>query len=159
MPISDKNFSEAFSKEVVYLKSDLLKAKYSNHYKEIRTKPGHAELVINPLEFGLYKHEQWAFQREFRFVLFISPLDNELDLEADNFHEIISQSLMKYIQAEWESPIKDFFVTLDPASIANMEITLGPHCTDVDIQTILTLREKYGLDRDLKKSGVRIRKK
>jgi hypothetical protein len=86
-------------------------------------------------------------------------MDTDLDLGADNFHEIISQSLMKYIQAEWESPIKDFYVSLNPASIATMEITLGPHCSKEDINQVKTLREKYGIVCELNKSGVRIRNK
>lgn len=159
LPFSEKNTNKAFSKEVVYLSEKELNTKYSDHYGEKPIKPGHLELNLKPNDFGLYKHVQWAFQKEFRFVLGISPMDEKIDLYNCNLHESMIQSLMKYIQAEWESPIKDFFVTLDPASITNMEITLGPHCTDEDIQTILTLREKYGLARDLKKSGVRIRKK
>ena len=159
MPISDKNFTEALSENVVYLEDKQLKAKYSNHYREKPTKPGHAELVINPLEFGLYKHERWAFQKEFLFVLFISPIDKEINLYDKNINESMVGSLMKYVQAEWESPIIDFFVSLDPASIANMEITLGPHCTEEDISTVKSLREKHGVEGEILKSGVRMRKK
>lgn len=159
LALSNSDLKKAFSKHVIYLSEDDLKAKYSSHYREKPTKPGHVELFISPLEFGLYKHERWAFQKEFRFVLFISPMDKEINLYDNNIHESMVDSLMKYVQAEWESPIKDFFVTLDPASIANMEITLGPHCTEEDIQTVLTLRKKYGVTGKVLKSGVRIRKR
>ncbi len=158
LSLSHSDVRKAFSKEVIYLSEDNLKAKYSNHYREKPTKPGHAELVISPLEFGLYKHERWAFQKEFRFVLFISPMDKEINLYDKNIHESMTNSLMKYIQAEWESPIKDFFVTLDPTSITNMEITLGPHCTAEDEYIVSALREKHGIVGGLNKSGVRMRK-
>jgi hypothetical protein len=59
--LSNSDVKKAFSKHVIYLSDDELIAKYSNHYAEKGTIPGHAELVITPLEFGLYKHERWAF--------------------------------------------------------------------------------------------------
>lgn len=158
LPISDSNAKKAFSKEVIYLPESDLKSKYSDHYNEKLTKPGHAGLIIKPIDFGLYKHEQWAFQKEFRFVLFICPMDKKVDLRQSNFHQAINHSLMKYIQAEWLSPIKDFFVKLDPNSIENMEIILGPHCTDEDVNLVQSLRKKYGIVGDLNKSEVRMRK-
>ncbi|SFB40020.1 hypothetical protein [Algoriphagus aquimarinus] len=158
LPISDSNAKKAFSKEVIYLPERELKIKYSDHYNEKLTKPGHAGLIMKPIDFGLYKHEQWAFQKEFRFVLFISPMDKEINLSAKNFHQPMVNSLMKYIQAEYISPIKDFFVKIDPNSIENMEITLGPHCTEEDIRHVQSMRQKHGIVGDLYKSGVRLRR-
>ena len=157
LPTSDKNFKKAFSKEVVYLTDEELKAKYSGHYSEKLTKPGHAELTINPIDFGLYKHERWAFQKEFRFVLFICPIVDSNKLPNKIMHESINHALMKYIQADWKSPLKDFFVRLDPISKENMEITLGPHCTEEDARLVSALIQKHGIVRVLKKSGVRMR--
>lgn len=159
IPFSEERTNKAFSKEVVYLSEKELITKYSNNYKEKTIQPGHMELSINPLDFGLYKHVRWEFQKEFRFVLGICPMDEKIDLDNNNLHESMIQSMMKYIQAEWESPIKDFFVSLDPASITNMEITLGPHCTEEDIRTVKFLREKHGVEGEILKSGVRMRKK
>lgn len=75
LSISDSNSKKAFSKEVIYLSENELKNKYSDHYTEKPIKLGHVGLAIKPIDFGLYKHEQWAFQKEFRFVLLLAQVE------------------------------------------------------------------------------------
>jgi len=85
-------------------------------------------------------------------------MDEEINLLDKDIHETIVPSLMKYIQYGAESPIKDFYVRLETSSLENMEITLGPHCTEEDELQVSELRQKHGIDGVLKKSEVRIRK-
>lgn len=156
-PNSTDEINGYFQKDVIYLTENELKKKYQNIYSENSTKSETVQIRIDSKNFGLYKHEHWDFQREFRFVLFICPIEEKYSVFDKNFYEKISPSLMKYIHSESNSKLKDFYIDLDRDSIKNMEIILGPHCTDDEKRIVNELREKNKIIGTISESSVKIK--
>lgn len=149
----------AFAKDVKYLDEVSLKAKYIDLYKESINKLNNKfEISMAPLEFGLYKHKRWEFQKEFRFVLFIVPLYQKPVFIERNIDEVMLNSLRDHLLFEKISPIKDFFVKLSDESIKEMEITMGPLTTNADEINVKSLLKKHGISTTVYKSNSAIRK-
>jgi hypothetical protein len=107
------------------------KVEYSKDYKKqsqsainYTLKSGKPFLDILTCEVGKYKNERWAFQEEIRFALTIVPT---IKNPITNQFEIIQS-----IQLGIEVPIKFYDLKMDDTAFSNMEITIGPHCTNSD---------------------------
>lgn len=148
-----------FAKAVEYLDTTELTEKYADIYSEnIDHEGGSFQLLIKPIDFGRYKHKRWEFQKEFRFVLFVCPLDEKPNFLDPNVHDKMTRTLYNYLKDERESPIKDFYVGLSNESIKEMEITMGPLSTNADEIIVQSLMEKYGITGSILKSISAIRK-
>lgn len=148
-----------FTKDVVYLDDQMLEDKYKDIYNhKLNEANGTFEIKIAPIEFGKFKHKRWAFQNEFRFVMFICPLDRKYDVKDKNAMNLMTTTFYDYLQNERESPIKDFYVELSDEAISNMEITLGPLSTSADEIIVKALLANKGIEIPLKKSKSGLRK-
>ncbi len=107
---------------------------------------GKAHLKIDNLgEFAGVKDHSWAFQEEFRFVLFVLP---SLPLPEDGFaNEQFVEQLPSYfiqsIQRGVGPPIEYLDLDIDPNVIDEVHVTLGPMCSDGDRTIVEALLEKY----------------
>jgi len=85
---------------------------------------GKPHLNVNTGEVGKYKHKRWSFQEEVRFALTIVPmLINPRNGDLD---------IIRGIQDGIPVPISYFDVKLSPEALRNMELVIGPCCTDAD---------------------------
>lgn len=149
--------NSAFAKQVIYLNTkEELAQKYLKIYSA-KIDNDKFEIQIAPLEFGLYKHVRWAFQNEFRFVLWIFPLTKKLDLSIPNFHETIVNDMYQFIENEQPIQMKDYYLSLSEEAIQNIEIMAGPICGSAEEKRINELIQKHGLSTVLQKSQSEIR--
>lgn len=156
MPYAKPLPNTCFEKEVIYLPLKDLKNKYEEVYK-ITKEGDRFEISIKPLEFGLYKIDDWDFQKEYRFVLWIFPITKKIDFSDIHFYESIVQDMYRHIELEIPSPMKDFYLPIEPSIFEKMQIMAGPRCTSGDIQRIENILKENHIDIKIAKSGVRIR--
>jgi len=101
--------------------------------------------ISDPTGIAALKSPDWAFQKEYRFVLFIlpsSPIPKD-----DNFFIQLSERLPSIVKTSLyygKGPDFTFFdVDLSQTAIDNINITTGPLCTEGDFLTVESLLEKY----------------
>lgn len=118
---------------------------------------GEATATISSVgDFAGYKNKVWAFQSEFRFVLFILP---SLALPPTGFSDPeyidkipshILNCLVKGIGPE----IDYFDIKINPEVINNIEVTLGPLSTTADELLVEALLQKYTKSGTVRKSAL-----
>jgi hypothetical protein len=128
------------------------KVEYSKDYKKqsqsainYTQESGKPFLDILTREVGKYKNERWAFQEEIRFALTIVPT---IKNPITNQFEVIQS-----IQLGIEVPIKFYDLKMDDTSFSNMEINIGPHCTNSDKIIIDSLIKNLNPTATIKQNG------
>ncbi|MBU1209493.1 MAG: hypothetical protein KKH04_21665 [Proteobacteria bacterium] len=101
--------------------------------------------IADPTGIAALKSLDWAFQKEYRFVLFIfpsSPIPKD-----DNFFTQFSEqfpSIAKTSLYYGKGPDFDFFdVEISQTALDRINITTGPLCTEGDFLIVESLLEKY----------------
>lgn len=103
------------------------------------------EHIVKTQNLGFYKHIDWAFQNEYRFVLFIlpsPPLIRNGQLQANMFPQAVKTAIEKGDKLEFD----DYYLNLSPEVLNNIEVTLGPHCNEGDKIIIESLINNYTTD-------------
>lgn len=126
--LSQGTDSDDFIRKVEYTKDY---EKHSQSAINYTNKKGKPFLDIVTREVGKYKNERWKFQDEVRFALTIvptikNPITNKLET-------------IQSIQLGVEVPIKYYDLKMDDTGFSNMEIIIGPHCSDSDIIIVESL--------------------
>ena len=110
--------------------------------------------ISDPTGVAALKSPDWAFQKEYRFVLFIVP---SLPMSDDpNFFEKLSKELPNIVATSLtlgKGPDLTFFdVNIGHSALNEIEITTGPLCQDGDYLLVEALLDKYAPNGSLKKS-------
>lgn len=90
---------------------------------------------------GKYKNIHWQFQREWRYILQIFPLD--IDQNPDQLNTSAQIMITKILQGLEKQPFSYYDLTLDDTAYSNMEITLSPKISPGNRLIVNTLIEKY----------------
>lgn len=111
--------------------------------------------ITDPTRIATLKDPGWSFQKEHRFVLFITPSvplpKNEHFFQelSNQLPDIVATSLHKGI-----GPNIDFFdVEISQTTIDSMTITTGPLCTEGDYLLVEALLSKYAPNGKIDKSN------
>ena len=135
---------EHFGRAVVYV-DDFIERK--NDAIKVSVDPnGVFEAQINdPTGIAALKSRAWAFQNEFRFVLFILP---PVPLQSGTiFSKEFSDRIANVAASSLyhgRGPNFDFFdVDMDPLVLRSEIVTTGPLCTEGDRLIVESLMEKY----------------
>ena len=110
-------------------------------------------------QLGKFKREDWRFQSEWRYWLFMSPMGmQELKGETPEMQFQKQQELIRRLEDEdYPVPYQRFYMDLDEDCIKQMEVVLGPRITSAGRILAHALLEKYGLKENCKDSVLRIR--
>lgn len=149
VPLFQRNDSDTrFYKKIIY-RND-----YKNIYEDIIeiSEDGLNFKVKDVTQIGMYKSDIWAFQKEARFTLYIVPLlpNNHPLVKGDYQRKIeLSTQLVGNEDPELskQMTLLDFIdVPLDPASMGEMQITLGPLTNLSDRIIVESLLAKFGIE-------------
>lgn len=123
----------AFLKKIEYLETNDLKQKY----KDLSIENDQSTTIHND-SLAKFKHKRWSFQEESRFVMLILPsrkINNTLD----------RTNLLPAINKGETLPMSDYYIGIEDISFTNMEIILGPNCSDADKIIVDSLLKTYGV--------------
>lgn len=158
------NYPELFS--VIYTNDDDL------IFPKIRTgNPQHIDKflalsnlseITEPLEtgytfkdLGRYKKQIWAFQKEWRYILFISPMS----LQEANPPTLEKQQefIRRLEDVNRPAPYQRFLIELDDDALRQMEVIFGPRMTEAEKILASALLDKHGLSGHYRESQLKIR--
>lgn len=111
-------------------------------------------------KIGIYKRINWRFQNEIRYIIRMKCITyNEIkklytEKRIPNFEKIIEE---RYSSTSLNAPYKDFFLELDPNSIENIEILLGPKTTEAQEETVNLVKERYCPTAKIRSSSLKIK--
>ena len=152
----DKIFDEDYMIQPLFLneKNFGRKVIYDDDFMELKNKAieftieqkGHAKgNISDPIGIAALKSPDWAFQKEFRFVLFITPAppipkdENYGDRLSKEFPDFVVNNLY-----QGKGPNIDFIdIDLNPTDINSIKIIAGPLCNEGDYLIIKSLIDKY----------------
>lgn len=101
--------------------------------------------ITDPTGIASLKSPDWAFQKEYRFVLFIVPSPDLPRDEKffDNFSRQIPDIVLKSLY-ECKGPNLDYLdVKISQKALDSIRITAGPLCTSGDRAIVEALLEKH----------------
>lgn len=120
---------------------------------DLKGKPVRVSYSLEML--GKYKRSQWAFQKEWRYIITSSPMGIRESTPPTLEKQ---QELIRRLENEnQEAPYKQLFLELDATALDSMEILFGPRMTKAEKILAIALLEKYGLGERWKESNLRIR--
>lgn len=110
--------------------------------------------LAEPFDLARYKHAEWTFEQEYRFVLFILP---SLPLpttpeDAGQFRGKFTEHLVNCLLSGVGPDLEEFYVGLDESVLEGLDVTLGPKCTRGDRLIVEALLEKYAPEARLEES-------
>lgn len=100
---------------------------------------GKVQLSIGDL--GRYKNTHWAFQKEWRYIMYFMSMNFKVGVEATQF--LFSLSVTRMAQGKEPPPIRFFDLDIDPQYFEEMEITCSPQMSIGNRILLETLVEKY----------------
>lgn len=106
-------------------------------------------------ELGMYKRENWSFQKEWRYIINTAPMgwkeSNPPSLEKQ-------QELIRRIENKnLEPPYKQLFLDLDNSALQDMEVVFGPRMSMSDKIMTGALLEKFSPKCVYRESNLKIR--
>ncbi|WP_422356221.1 DUF2971 domain-containing protein [Roseivirga pacifica] len=138
--------SEMFYKHIEYLNREELEERFKKIVTINKNSDDTQTASVIVRDLAKLKHERWNFQEESRFVLLIThPLKSPF-----NTHEMIQQLFI-----EKTLPFSSFDLELDETLFKNMEIVLGPNCSQAEKLIVKALAEKYGIKQPVKESALK----
>ena len=132
-----------------------LAEKYLNGEKVANLGLKRLEISYEYGDLGKYKHTDWRFQKEWRYILPIMPIGmQEYKNSSIEKHQMLIQRINNlYIKA----PYDRFFLDLDDGAIKQMEIVLGPRMSESEKIYVKSLLKDHGLENNWRESKLRIR--
>lgn len=130
-------------------------------YKDVVDKKekgnGLGELSIKMENLGFYKRDEWKFQKEFRFVLFILPgvpIPNG-NLLDPKYIKDLSNYMIYSIQNQIPPSINYFDVEIASDALEDLVVTLGPLCDDSHRVIVESLLSQFAPKAKLKESALK----
>lgn len=115
----------------------------------------HTEIKYSLAELGRNKREVWSFQKEWRYLLWFSPMGmREVKKGSIEQHQ---EFIRRMENPEQKPPYERFFLKLRQDAINQMEVVFGPRMSEAERILAKALLHKYGLDGRWKNSSLKIR--
>jgi len=105
--------------------------------------------VVSPFDVGIYKHTRWSFEKEWRWRLNFFGLGRHVPLDP------IGRATIDFDTSPVTTPFVD--VSLSPDALREMEVLLGPKCSDDDMARVEAVLQQCGVDVGTRRSVLKIR--
>lgn len=154
IPLSEM-FSKGFMAIQAMTKNLLSKVEYTNDkdklYPHMLTQQdGHFTIAMG--ELGKYKNLHWRFQREWRYILFILPLDLKQPVETSILNFQLIANKMRLGLEKQPFPYYDMHIADD--AYEDMQVTLSPRISAGSRIIAQSLIEKYNPSAELCESSL-----
>ena len=116
------------------------------------------EVIEYSLEqLGKYKRKEWSFQKEWRYLITISPMGMK-DIYPVTF-ETHQEFVRRIDNPDTPAPYNRFFLDLDDNAVSQMSIVLGPCMNEAEKIYVKSLLNEHGLSKNYRESHLKIREK
>lgn len=106
-------------------------------------------------KLGKFKRTDWAFQKEWRYIITSSPMSLKDQMEKLSF-ELQQEYIKRLENPDTKPPYDKLFLELDDGIFEQTEIVIGPRATDAEVAIVHSLAKEYGIN-TIEKSTLRIR--
>ena len=133
-----------FGSNVIYIKDP--RALYGDAVDITHNRDGSVAIRISNLfDLARSKREVWAFEHEYRFVLFIMPSPPRPNTPemVNGFWKQFPNHVISCLRSGIGPRLVSFDVGLAEEVLDNVEVTLGPRCTPGDKLIVEALLAKY----------------
>nr|WP_255358226.1 hypothetical protein [Pseudorhodoferax sp. Leaf274] len=98
-----------------------------------------------PGDIAVHKSKEWAFQHEYRFVLYILPTPGPISdfLQSDSAFASYSNHIAVSLAKGQGPELQYFDVDIDPQKLQQMKVTLGPMATTAEKTIVESLLQDY----------------
>ena len=101
-------------------------------------------------ELGKYKNKYWEFQKEWRYILTILPIN--INQSVEKIYTDFTLVANKVKLGIEKQPFPYYDLMLSDEAFQNMEVTLGPRISDSQREYIDLLKEKYNPNMNIRES-------
>lgn len=105
-------------------------------------------------DVGKYKRSNWSFQNEWRYLIKSSPLSPKDNPTFNSHIEVVR----RIEDTESPAPYDKIFLEIDEIFLDEMEILIGPNCSEADKIIINSLISQYAPKATIRDSNLKIRK-
>lgn len=125
--------------------------------KDLDDLKGNDNLEINYSikDLGRYKRENWKFQKEWRYIIAISPMGLQ-EINPPSF-EKQQEQLRRIENSELEPVYKQLFLKIDEKVLKDIEIVFGPKMSDAEKIMAVSLIKMYCPEAVYRDSVLRIK--
>ncbi len=117
----------------------------------------HIDIVYSLKELGKNKRTEWSFQKEWRYILWFSPL-NVNDYFMNGLKQ--QQEFVRRMENPYLAPpYQRFFLKLRQDVIQQMDVLFGPCMSEAEKIIAKSLLKAYGLEGRWKESSLKIRER
>lgn len=106
-------------------------------------------------KLGKYKREDWAFQKEWRYIIQAFPMGYR-ELEPPSM-EKQKEFIRRMENKNTTVPYDRIFLDLDEDAVKQMKIVLGPRMSDAEKIYVKALLKEHGLEDSWQESALKIR--
>ena len=115
----------------------------------------HIKISYSVKELGQNKREAWSFQKEWRYLLWFSPI-TLAEMKMGEFEK--QQEYVRRMEDEnQEPPYQRFFLKIRQDAVDQMQVVFGPKMTESQKILAKALLCKHGLEGHWRDSSLRIR--
>lgn len=134
-------YKDAYDCQHIIYKEDIRYCHSGEYKKSIVTSYSDGDTMMNMFRIGRYKNELWKFQNEYRYIIKSVPVGFKL---GKTNSENLEQKYNKLNEFEPNDKHKNgIFVKINPEKLNEIEIVLGPKCTEAHKLIVDSLLEKY----------------
>lgn len=114
-----------------------------------------SKLEYSFAELGVYKRDDWAFQKEWRYIIQTSPMSLE-EMKPLTF-QTQQEFIRRLENFDQPAPFNRILLQISDCAFRQMEVLLGPKMTKQERILAIALLEKHGLGQAWSESRLRIR--
>lgn len=107
------------------------------------------------INIGKHKKTDWSFQKEWRYLLFISPMGLQ-KMQTASFSD--HQEMMRRLcNKKMQPPYESYYIDLDDTAVSKMKILFGPKMSEAEKILVKSLLKDHGLSNSWSNSSIHIR--
>ena len=114
-----------------------------------------ASVQYDLTKLGKYKREDWAFQKEWRYIILVAPMGLK---EMNPSSLPVQQEYIRRMEnPNTKLPYDRLFLDLDENAVKQMQVVLGPRMSNAEKIYVKSLLKDHGLENSWRDSTLRIR--
>lgn len=145
--------NKGFTQQPPLQKDMLFQVEYTDdHEKLVPRLLSDNRKTINTGMLGKYKNTHWSFQKEWRYIFTLYPIDVKKINPSDDTY--VQDIYYKLLSGNLKSPFDFFDLSISEDAFEDMEVTMGPRISKGNEVIVRSLLEKYNRSAMLKESSL-----